>query len=75
MTDTTRRTPGIRRPGESGIQEPGGESWEQRHVRVTFWLERNLREEVREAAKARALSLTQFIAQALRRAVDQTRTK
>jgi predicted HicB family RNase H-like nuclease len=37
---------------------------------VTFWLERTLREEVREAAKACALSITQFIAQALRRAVD-----
>jgi len=75
MTDTTRRTPGIRRPGESGARESRGESWEERHVRVTFWLERALREEVREAAKARALSLTQFIAQALRRAVDQTKTK
>ncbi len=49
-----------------------GESWEQRHIRVTFWLERTLREEVREAAKARALSITQFIAQALRRAVDDS---
>ena len=46
-------------------------SWEERHVRATFWLERTLRDEVREAAKKRGMSNAQFIAQALRRAVDQ----
>ena len=50
-----------------------GKSWEQRHIRVTFWLDRTLREEVREAAEGAALSITQFIAQALRRAVDDSR--
>ena len=71
MANTTGRHPPASRgsEGESGVE---GESWEQRHIRVTFWLERTLREEVREAAKARALSITQFIAQALRRAVDDS---
>jgi hypothetical protein len=74
MTDTTRGSAGIRGrdDGEGGPESEGG-SWEQRHIRVTFWLERTLREEVREAAKACALSITQFIAQALRRAVDDTK--
>ena len=69
MANTTgRHRPAGR--GSVGEGGPGdeGKSWEQRHIRVTFWLERTLREEVREAAKARALSITQFIAQALRRA-------
>jgi uncharacterized protein (DUF1778 family) len=44
--------------------------WEDRNIRVTFWLDRALREEVRAAAKERGLSVTQFIARALRRAVD-----
>lgn len=70
MANTTGRRPGGRgAEGGYGL-DVEGESWEQRHIRVTFWLERALREEVREAAKARALSITQFIAQALRRAVD-----
>ena len=73
MTDTTRGSTGIRGPDDGGGPEPNGASWEQRHIRVTFWLERTLREEVREAAKACALSITQFIAQALRRAVDDTK--
>ena len=75
MANTTGHQPG----GDRGVKDRDngldsmGESWEQRHVRVTFWLERTLREEVRQAAKARALSITQFIAQALRRAVDESR--
>jgi hypothetical protein len=75
MANTTGHQPG----GDRGVKDRAngldgmGESWEQRHVRVTFWLERTLREEVRQAAKARALSITQFIAQALRRAVDESR--
>jgi hypothetical protein len=73
MTDTTRRRRGIRGPHHGDGSEPEGESWEDRHIRVTFWLERTLREEVREAAKACALSITQFISQALRRAVDETK--
>jgi hypothetical protein len=75
MANTTGRHPPAGR-GPEGEGEGGpdveGESWDQRHIRVTFWLERTLREEVREAAKARALSITQFIAQALRRAVDDS---
>ena len=73
MTNTTGRRARIRGPGEKDDPEPEGGSWEQRHIRVTFWLERTLRDEVREAAKACALSITQFIAQALRRAVDDTK--
>ncbi len=73
MTDTTRGSAGIRGLDERDDPEPEGGSWEQRHIRVTFWLERTLREEVREAAKACALSITQFIAQALRCAVDDTK--
>ena len=74
MANTTGRHPPAGR-GPEGEVGPGveGESWEQRHIRVTFWLERTLRDEVREAAKARALSITQFIAQALRRAVDDSK--
>lgn len=50
---------------------PERQSWEERHIRVTFWIERTLREEVRRAASTLGTSLTQFIAQALRRAVDE----
>lgn len=72
MTDT-QVVP--RDAGPDRDRRPGGEhgSWEQRHIRVTFWLERALREEVRQAAKATATSITQFVAQALRRAVDEVR--
>jgi hypothetical protein len=70
MANTTGRRPGGRGAEGGHGSDVEGESWEQRHIRVTFWLERALREEVREAAKARAQSITQFIAQALRRAVD-----
>ena len=72
MANTTGHPPGGR--GSEGGRGPDAEeeSWDQRHIRVTFWLERTLREDVREAAKARALSITQFIAQALRRAVDES---
>ena len=73
MANTTGRPPGGRGPAGGHGSEVEGESWEQRHIRVTFWLERTLRDEVREAAKARALSITQFIAQALRRAVDESK--
>ena len=52
MANTTGRHPPAGR-GSEGEGGPGfeGESWEQRHIRVTFWLERTLRDEVREAAK------------------------
>ena len=70
MANTTGRRPDGRGAEGGNGSDVEGESWEQRHIRVTFWLERALREEVREAAKAWALSITQFIAQALRRAVD-----
>ncbi|MHB8429853.1 MAG: hypothetical protein ACYDDZ_04895 [Acidimicrobiales bacterium] len=40
---------------------------------MTYWLEQTLRDEVREAAKARAMSISLFVAQALRRAVDEVR--
>jgi hypothetical protein len=74
MANTTRRRAPAGRGRESGVgPSVDRESWEQRHIRVTFWLDRTLREDVREAAKTRALSITQFIAQALRRAVDDSR--
>jgi predicted HicB family RNase H-like nuclease len=62
-----------RRPPLAGRSAgvPEGQSWEERHIRVTFWIERTLREEVRRAAKTLGTSLTQFIAQALRRAVEE----
>ena len=73
-TNTTRRRSPAGRGPESGVGPSlEGKSWEQRHIRVTFWLDRTLREEVRAAAKTRALSITQFIAQALRRAVDDSK--
>lgn len=76
MANTTRRRSLAGRGPEGGIGPSVDEgSWEQRHIRVTFWLERTLREEVREAAKAHALSITQFIAQALRRAVDDSKKR
>lgn len=74
MANATGHPPGDDRglEGRHNGLDGEGESWDQRHVRVTFWLERTLREEVRQAAKARALSITQFIARALRRAVDES---
>ncbi len=42
MTDTTRGSAGIRGLDERDDPEPEGGSWEQRHIRVTFWLERTL---------------------------------
>jgi uncharacterized protein (DUF1778 family) len=76
MANTTRRRSPAGRGPEGGVgPRLEGKSWEQRHIRVTFWLDRTLREEVRAAAKTRALSITQFIAQALRRAVDDTKQR
>ena len=53
MANTTgrRRSAGRGPEGEVGPAVEG-ESWEQRHIRVTFWLEQTLRDEVRDAAKA-----------------------
>lgn len=73
MTDTPAHPSGPDGSDSSADPKPDGRSWEERHIRVTFWLERTLREEVRKAAKKRALSLTQFIAHALRRAVEETK--
>ena len=72
MSTMQGRPPDDGQPGAGGAPGAEGESWDERHIRVTFWLERNLREEVRAAAKAKAMSITQFIAQALRRAVDES---
>ena len=72
MSTRQGRPPDDGQPGAGGAPGTEGESWDERHIRVTFWLERNLREEVRAAAKAKAMSITQFIAQALRRAVDES---
>ena len=71
MSTMPGRPPADGQPGAGGAPGTEGESWDERHIRVTFWLERSLREEVRAAAKAKAMSITQFIAQALRRAVDE----
>ena len=68
MVTEQARGPSSRRIPKRPVVER--ELWEDRNIRVTFWLDRGLREEVRAAAKARGLSVTQFIARALRRAVD-----
>ena len=73
MTDTTRRSSALRGADDGDGPRPEAGPWDQRHVRVTFWLERSLREEVRMAAQSRAVSITQFVAQALRRAVAETK--
>lgn len=48
-----------------------GQSWEARHVRATYWLDRVLREEVRSEAGRRGWSVSQFVSWALQRAVDE----
>lgn len=50
-----------------------GSSWEDRHVRATYWLDRGLREEVRTEAEGRGWSVSQFVSWALRRALDKGR--
>ncbi len=73
MSKATVPSPGPRDERDANRRKPEGDLWERRHIRVTYWLEQTLREEVREAAKARAMSISQFVAQALRRAVDEVR--
>jgi hypothetical protein len=73
MSKATVPSPGQRDERDANRRKPEGDLWERRHIRVTYWLEQTLREEVREAAKARAMSISQFVAQALRRAVDEVR--
>ena len=48
-----------------------GSSWEDRHVRATYWLDRGLREEGRKEAEGRGWSVSQFVSWALRRALDK----
>jgi len=64
---------GTSRP--KGAKDPvaDGQSWEDRHVRATYWLERSLREEVRSEAEGRGWSVSQFVSWALRRALDKGR--
>lgn len=73
MRNATVPSSGQREERDSNRRKPEGELWERRHIRVTYWLEQTLRDEVREAAKAKAMSISQFVAQALRRAVDEVR--
>lgn len=73
MSKATVPPSGPRDERDANRRKPEGELWERRHIRVTYWLERTLRDEVREAAKAKAMSISQFVAQALRRAVDEVR--
>ena len=73
MSKATVPSPGLRDERDANRRKPEGDLWERRHIRVTYWLEQTLRDEVREAAKARAMSISQFVAQALRRAVDEVR--
>ncbi len=56
-----------------GAEEPesDGQSWEARHVRATYWLDRVLREEVRSEAERRGWSASQFVSWALRRALEK----
>ena len=58
-----------------GCRAPGfrRQSWEDRHVRATYWLDRGLREEVRREAEGRGWSVSQFVSWALRRALDKGR--
>ena len=48
-----------------------GLSWEDRHVRATYWLDRGLREQVRKEAEGRGWSVSQFVTWALRKALDK----
>ena len=56
-----------------GAQGAGADdqSWEARHVRSTYWLDRILREEVRAEAERRGWSVSQFVTWALRQALDK----
>ena len=56
-----------------GAKDPelDGQSWEARHVRATYWLDRVLREEVRSEAERRGWSVSQFVSWALQRALDK----
>ena len=49
---------------------PGGLTWEQRHKRATFHLDRELLDQVRAAAQADGLSLSSWVGRALRAALD-----
>jgi hypothetical protein len=75
MTNAAVPSSGRRDERDANRRKPEGDLWERRHIRVTYWLEQTLRDEVREAAKAKAkaMSISQFVAQALRRAVDEVR--
>ncbi|MGA2836877.1 MAG: hypothetical protein ABSF84_09795 [Acidimicrobiales bacterium] len=53
------------------MPESDGQSWEARHVRATYWLDRVLREEVRSEAERRGWSVSQFVTWALQRALDK----
>jgi hypothetical protein len=53
------------------VPESDGQSWEARHVRATYWLDRVLREEVRSEAERRGWSVSQFVTWALQRALDK----
>lgn len=55
----------------SGEEAADDQSWEARHVRSTYWLDRTLREEVRAEAERRGWSASQFVTWALRQALDK----
>ena len=62
---------GTSSPKGTKVSEPDGQSWEARHVRATYWLDRVLREEVRSEAERRGWSVSQFVSWALQRALDK----
>jgi len=52
-------------------RETEGQSWEARHVRATYWLDRGLRADVRTEAERRGWSVSQFVSWALQQALNK----
>jgi hypothetical protein len=71
MSEEMRPSSDRRAPEASDRRKPEEELWERRHVRATYWVERRLRDEVRRKAGTRGMSNSQFVIEALQRAVDE----
>jgi hypothetical protein len=52
----------------------GGTRWEERHVRWTVWIERELRDQIDAVRRARGLSTREVIDELLRAGLEATST-